>query len=77
MLRERFDDPRNGLRHQSVQATSLLKNCEATVHTELQNRHSRRNDPEHDKGQPGHMQVSRPIRFMMMNQGHDFLPRGL
>jgi len=55
----------------------LLKQHETTIDAEFQNRHRCRDDPENNKRQPGQSQVVGPIRFMMMNQSHAFLPRGL
>lgn len=52
----------------------LLKNCEHSVHAELQKRHRRRDDPAYDERQDDQRQIMGPIRFVMMNQGHVFLP---
>jgi len=53
---------------------ALLKNCEHSVHAELQKRHRRRDDPAYDERQDDQRQIMGPIRFVMMNQGHIFLP---
>ncbi|HEX4295830.1 MAG TPA: hypothetical protein VHZ29_16970 [Rhizomicrobium sp.] len=52
----------------------LLKQREKPVDAKFQAGHCRRDDPEDDQSQPNQGQVPGPIRFVVMNQSHDFLP---
>jgi hypothetical protein len=54
----------------------LRKQPETTVHAHFKERNGRRDDPENDQCQHDQGQIMRPIRFVMMNQSHDFLPTG-
>jgi hypothetical protein len=52
----------------------LLEQGEEPVDAHFETRHRRRDDPEHDQSQPNQGQVAGRMRFVVMNQSHDFLP---
>jgi hypothetical protein len=62
------------LRARRVIGHALLKQCEQPVDARFETGHRRRDDPEDDQSQPDQGQVTGPIRFVMMNQSHVFLP---
>lgn len=62
------------LRARYVAGHALLKQRETSVDAQFEKRHRRRDDPEDDQSQPDKGQVAGPIRFVMMNQSHVFLP---
>jgi len=62
------------LRARCVSGHGLLEQREKSVDAQFETRHRRRDDPEDDQRQPDEGQVAGPIRFVMMNQSHVFLP---
>jgi hypothetical protein len=52
----------------------LLKKCEEAVHAHFQARNRGGNDPKDDNRQDYERRIVRPIRLVMVDQGHSSLP---